>query len=104
MSWTDDLRRLLRRVLSRPSDGMEGGISCREAAEQLYDWLDGELEPEAASRVGTHLETCARCYPFLVFETSFRQAVTRAAQSTETPEDLRDRVLEALETEGMPPP
>lgn len=100
--WRDDLRRLLRRILRQPTGGMEGGVSCHEAAEQLYEWLDGELESAPAStRVGLHLETCARCYPVLVFERSFRKAVTRVAIGTETPGELRDRIQRVLETEGL---
>lgn len=104
MSWADELRRLLARVRKQSpngGDGMEGGVSCHEAAERLFEWLDGELDGEKEVGVGTHLETCARCYPRLVFERSFRAAVTRAAREAEAPGDLRNRILQALEEEGL---
>jgi len=107
MKWIDELRRLLQRAQRQgatpapPPDGREGGISCLEAAEHLYEWLDAELDPDMTTRVGIHLETCARCYPFLVFERSFREAVTRAAEQEGAPKDLKARILKSLEAEGL---
>jgi mycothiol system anti-sigma-R factor len=107
MKWIEELRRLLRKVEeegptgSMAEDGMEGGVSCHEAAEALYEWLDGELDPKRAAGVGEHLETCARCYPFLVFERSFREALARAAEEGSAPEGLQDRILESLKAEGF---
>jgi anti-sigma factor (TIGR02949 family) len=105
VSWSDELKRLLDRLRRDPPDGsdspdgMEGGISCREAAEGLYEWLDGELDPEAEAAVGTHLETCARCYPRLVFERSFLEAVNRAARGPKAPEGLKERIMQTLNDE-----
>ncbi len=101
MSWTDELRRLLRRVTSNGpedgEDGLEGGITCREAAERLMEWLDGELAPEWEESVGIHLETCARCRPVLVFERSFREALVRVRKDARAPDRLKERILESLE-------
>ena len=103
MKWADELRRVLDRLKGQaPAEGagMEGGVSCQEAAEHLYEWLDGELDPGMAQRVGTHLEVCARCYPVLVFERSFRDAVARVAREGKAPSDLKERILRDLEEEG----
>lgn len=67
----------------------------------LFDWLDGELPPALAGSVGEHLETCARCYPKLMFERSFLEAVSRISPSGEIPPGLRDGVTEALAAEGF---
>jgi mycothiol system anti-sigma-R factor len=101
MNWVDELRRLLERLRREQPDGMEGGIACQEAAERLYEWMDGELEGDLERAVGTHLETCARCYPVLVFERAFREAVARATGREEAPDELRRRILESLEAEGL---
>lgn len=103
MSWVNELRRALDRIRRQePADeeGMEGGISCEEAAERLYEWLDEELDPEMSERVGTHLEVCARCYPVLVFERSFREAVQRVARADQAPQEVKDRILHQLASEG----
>lgn len=101
MKWTEELKRLLLRMRKQPPVEEPGGISCEEAAERLFEWLDGELDPEMEARVGTHLEACARCYPRLLFEKSFREAVARAARDGRAPEELRRRILEGLESEGF---
>jgi anti-sigma factor (TIGR02949 family) len=101
MKWTEELRRLLHRMRKQPPEEEPGGISCWEAAERLFEWLDGELDEDTEERVGTHLEACARCYPRLLFEQSFREAVARAVGHEGAPEQLRERILEQLETEGF---
>lgn len=106
MNWMDELRRILGRARTEPSMAAPpGNVTCEEAAERVFEWLDGELQEEMASRVGTHLETCARCYPMLRFEQGFREAVSRAAGGIGgAPRDLESRILKALHAEGGDPP
>lgn len=80
------------------SDG-DGGemIPCREALARLYEYLDGELEPESREEVEAHFAVCARCYPQLATERSFRTAVQRAMDGGRAPEALRHRVLTLLD-------
>jgi mycothiol system anti-sigma-R factor len=102
MKWIEELRKLLRRVRDEtPSQDPSGGLSCQETVELLFEWLDEELEPELDARVATHLESCARCYPLLTFERAFREAVARATGNEKAPDELRDRIMESLETEGF---
>lgn len=102
MKWIDELRKLLRRVGGEaPTGEAPGGLSCHETVELLFEWLDEELEPELDDRVATHLEICARCYPLLTFERAFREAVARATGDEKAPDELRDRIMESLETEGL---
>ncbi|MEX1258598.1 MAG: zf-HC2 domain-containing protein [Gemmatimonadota bacterium] len=103
MSWTNDLRHLLERILQGPrtAESPADEVTCHEAASRVYEWLDGELDGDLAARVGAHLETCARCYPMLVFERSFLEALNRVAEDEPVPEELRRRVLRSLETEGF---
>ena len=105
MNWIDEFRRLLRRTIqASPAENLPGGIPCHEAAESLFEWLDGELDSDRAGQVGAHLETCARCYPWLVFERSFREVLNRVSSRDEAPEELRDRILNSLEAEGFKAP
>jgi len=102
MNWMNELRRILGRARKEPAMAPPPGhVTCEEAAERVFEWLDGELEEEMAARVGTHLETCAHCYPMLRFEQGFREAVTRAASGIGgAPSDLESRILKALDAEG----
>ncbi len=105
MKWVEELRRLLRKVRQEePTECAPGGIPCEEATARTFEWLDGELDPEMEERVGRHLETCARCYPMLVFERSFREAVARIARDEKAPDELKDRIMESLKEEGYSSP
>lgn len=76
-------------------------ISCQEALERLYEYLDGELTPESAEQVRRHVEICDACYPEVKFTTEFRDALHRAAHGQPaSPDSLRQKVGELLEKES----
>lgn len=75
-------------------------ISCQEALERLYEYLDGELTPESAEEVRRHVKICDACYPEVSFTTEFRDALHRAARGQPvSPDSLRKKVGELLEQE-----
>lgn len=69
-----------------------GPISCAEALERVNEFLDGELEGVAPEVIRAHFEACARCYPHLRFEQSFRKALCRALSREKAPPELRARL------------
>ncbi len=80
MNWVDELRRVLDRLRGQPpaeGAGTEGGVSYQEAADHLYEWLDGELDPEMARRVGTQIAVtyCPLTGASMVFD---REAIAGA--------------------------
>jgi len=103
MSWNSELRRLLERLLGgmRSAEPGPDEIPCHEAAAHVYEWLDGELSGKRAAGIGLHLETCAHCYPLLVFERSFLEAVARATKYDSVPQGLRERVMSSLRAQGF---
>ena len=78
-------------------------ISCDEALERLYEFLDAELDDTWQSRVEEHFEACKRCFPVMRFERSFLDAVQAAKQDAAAPEEVRNRILQALTEEGLEP-
>jgi anti-sigma factor (TIGR02949 family) len=78
-------------------------VGCREAAERVFEFLDGELEDVSEEEIAEHFRVCGRCYPSLAFEQAFRDALARARRGEKAPADLRERVLEALRKEGYDP-
>lgn len=75
-------------------------ISCREALERLYGYLDGELTPESAEEVRRHVQVCDACYPQVKFTTAFRDALHRAALGQPVcPDALRRKVGRLLAEE-----
>lgn len=94
-----DFVKKLKTWLGRRPDGAEAStsmISCEEALRVVYEYLDGELPPSSYVQVKEHFDVCARCYPLLRFEESFRIAVRGAATGERAPSELRDSVLQAL--------
>jgi len=75
-------------------------ISCREALERLYEYLDGELTPTSADEVRRHVQVCDACYPQVKFTTEFRDALHRAALGQPVcPDALRKQVGRLLAKE-----
>lgn len=71
-------------------------ISCRDAVNLLYEYLDGELTDVSEEEVRKHFEVCRRCFPHLKLEETFLAAVHRATQGGGAPEELRGRVMSLL--------
>jgi anti-sigma factor (TIGR02949 family) len=70
-------------------------ITCNEALEQLWAYIDGELPEGEARGVKSHLEACRGCHPHFDYQKAFCQFLRRQAQ-TPVPASLRRRVFLAL--------
>ena len=81
----------------RPGSGPPGGIECEEALARVYEYLDGELEPETRERIHEHLEVCQRCYPYFDFERIFLDYVREKGLAVGETGGLRERVEALLE-------
>lgn len=75
-------------------------LDCDEVMRQLWDFLDHELTPDAEAAVKAHLALCKRCYPQLDFEESFLRALAASRREHSRPEEIKARVLAALEADG----
>ena len=71
-------------------------MTCRECAEILLEFLEGELDAEQAERLQRHLEACAPCVTFIE---TYRMTITLTRQLPcgELPEDVAQRLWEAME-------
>jgi anti-sigma factor (TIGR02949 family) len=79
-------------------------LSCREAIEQLWALIDGELDESQMPRVEQHLQVCAACFPHYDFQRAFRDFL-RAHNSEPVPASLRRRIFMTLlaeEREQLP--
>lgn len=79
---------------------MKGGkpmMSCEEALERLFEYLDGELDTSDTARIEEHLEICKACYPRAQFERSFLEALERVKKTDAAPERVQARVMVVLE-------
>lgn len=73
-----------------------GMISCRDALQQVHEFLDGELEAGSARKVERHFAMCKKCYPHLQLETAFRDAVRRVSAGEGAPAGLRAKIAVAI--------
>ena len=70
--------------------------TCEEAAQKLYEYLDGELSPADDSKIKLHLELCRNCCRRFEFEEIVRSIVRSRARSEKLPEHLRESVLKEI--------
>lgn len=96
----EDRRRDLRPTAAaraRESDAGPGGITCRQALEVSYEYLDGELDPETQERIHRHVEICQRCYPAFDRERLFLDTLRERGLAVGNVDHLRDRLERLLE-------
>ena len=78
-------------------------LSCDDALAILWDYLDGELNPERTAAMRAHLEACQPCLKHHEFERAFLDAVATARTSDPAPFSLRSRVAGMLRAQGLLP-
>lgn len=71
-------------------------LTCRQAVSRVYEYLDGELDPEKAEDIRCHLETCIRCYPYFNLERMFLDHIREAGLRPEKSRELREEVKRLL--------
>ena len=74
-------------------------LTCQEALEWLYEFMDGELSDADADKVDRHFQICTACYPHLKLEQSFRSRLRAAVGEPAVPDSVRNRVLDLLAKE-----
>ena len=72
---------------------------CRHAIDQVYFFLDGELNWYKRLRIRRHLGRCRGCHDAFQFETRFLEVV-REKSAEEPPPELIDRLRSFLHEHG----
>ncbi len=67
-------------------------ITCAEAVQQLWQYLDETLEPGARDRVGEHLAFCRQCCGELEFAHTLQDFLRESGSAEELPADVRARL------------
>jgi anti-sigma factor (TIGR02949 family) len=83
-------------------DPPEGGaaldeVDCEDCARNLYEYLDGELEPRLYEQIRHHLEMCRRCYPVFNFERAFLDYVHDRGVKPQRSQELAGRLSTLLD-------
>ena len=74
---------------------------CRGAMNKLFDLLDGELTPERAKEVQSHIFSCPDCFTHTDFEKRFIAAVKEAKPQICASTALKDKLMSALRSAGL---
>lgn len=69
---------------------------CQAALDRLYEFLDGELTPDAATAVREHLEACAGCVSLYDFERAYLRFLEARTRAVGAPAHVRRRILRDL--------
>jgi len=76
-------------------------IDCTTAVQQLWDYLDEELDDARVAEVRQHLETCRPCLQHADFDRQFLEAVGRVRELHLMPQAAKSHVLAALADAGF---
>lgn len=71
-------------------------ITCEEVMEQLFEFLDRELDGELSDRIDAHLERCRDCFTRAEFEKRLRARINEATE-VKAPERLRRRIRRVID-------
>lgn len=74
-----------------------GDIRCEEVIEQLFRYLDREVEEDLGERIHHHLERCRDCFSRAEFEKRLRDRVRDAAE-TKAPDRTHQRIRRILDS------
>ena len=71
-------------------------ITCAEAVERLWEYLDGELSADDKARLEEHLGFCRVCCGEVEFAQELRSFLARSS-GEELPQAVRARLLTTLD-------
>lgn len=72
-------------------------MTCQEAVDKLYDYLDREIDEITAARIEKHLELCRLCCDHLEFEKNMKELVQKSCIQQKAPAFLKEKIQRALE-------
>jgi mycothiol system anti-sigma-R factor len=73
---------------------------CDAILERSYEFLDGELSPDADALIREHLAQCRSCRLVVQRDSAFLAFLERRALIEPAPPELRERITDAIEQEG----
>ena len=79
------------------SCGNPHDVPCTEVIEQVYLYLDGEIDDEGRAKVREHLDECAPCLRQFGLEQDVKALVARCCGSDVAPDALKQRLMIRLQ-------
>lgn len=72
-------------------------MNCQECLEQLWQYMDGELDVASTAELQRHLARCRECFSEAEFERRLKAMVRRACCGERAPARLRERLTKILQ-------
>ena len=72
-------------------------IACAEAVRQLWEYLDGTVDPSQRATIEEHLSFCRRCCGEVQFAEELRGFLTANAEEA-LPPDVQARLLASIDS------
>ena len=72
-------------------------MTCREAVDKLYEYLDNELDNVTSSQIKKHLDLCRLCCDNFEFEKTMKNLVHKCCQDSRAPDPLKNKIIQSLE-------
>lgn len=69
---------------------------CKEAIEQLYEYLDNELDEKNYLKINQHLDMCRTCCEKFEFEQALRNIVKDRTQMHKMPQYVKQSIIKQL--------
>ncbi len=69
---------------------------CEHALEQVYAFLDDELDPGSAREIREHLEACEPCVDVYDLEVTVKSLIRRSCGGEIAPAELRQRIVVSM--------
>lgn len=79
---------------------MSHNCDCGDAQDQIYQYLDAELDDETSTAVRAHLDDCDGCFDSFDFERRLKGLVRRHL-TEDMPETLEMKVRELIRHETV---
>ncbi len=88
--------------MARSGDGdngrSAGGSECNEVLNDVWLFLDNEMDPDARAAVQRHLDDCSPCLEEAGIEEKLKKLIHRTCRGERAPEQLRMRLVSAIES------
>lgn len=69
--------------------------NCKECADRIYEWIDGEITDAMLKRVQEQIDYCKGCTGVYEFEQMLKELYKRNLHE-KMPERLKNRILTAI--------
>ena len=73
------------------------GPDCEQALENLYLFIDREIDTASCAEIQTHIDVCTTCLSEYDLERVVKSLVSRSCSET-APDPLREKVLMSIRT------